>query len=63
MNGSAHWTLLIAGWLALAAVTFAALSFVTAANLAPRARTHHRWYHEQFADYPPERKALVPGLW
>ena len=35
----------------------------TAANLAPRARTHHRWYREQFADYPPERKALVPGLW
>lgn len=32
------------------------------ANLAPRALAHHRWYHERFPDYPPERKALLPGL-
>ena len=32
----------------------------TVANLAPRARSHHRWYREQFADYPRERRALVP---
>lgn len=35
----------------------------TAANLAPRARQHHAWYREKFADYPPERKALLPGIW
>ena len=40
----------------------AALVFViwTAANLVPRARSHHRWYREQFADYPGDRKAIVP---
>jgi len=40
-----------------------AFAIWTVANLAPRARAHHRWYREQFADYPSERKALVPGLW
>ena len=34
----------------------------TAANLVPRALDHHRWYRERFPDYPPQRKALVPGL-
>lgn len=50
---------------ALAAWTWAAAAFVlfTVANLVPRARDHHRWYRETFPDYPPERKALVPGLW
>ena len=24
----------------------------TVANLAPRAWSHHRWYHEKFPDYP-----------
>jgi steroid 5-alpha-reductase/3-oxo-5-alpha-steroid 4-dehydrogenase 1 len=50
---------------ALAAWSIPALSFAvwTAANLVPRARSHHRWYEAQFADYPPERKALFPGLW
>lgn len=32
----------------------------TAANLVPRALAHHRWYRAQFADYPADRKALVP---
>jgi len=40
-----------------------AFAFWTFANLAPRARAHHLWYREQFADYPPERKALLPKLW
>jgi len=42
-----------------------ALSFAiwTAANLGPRARTHHRWYQQTFADYPPERRALIPKLY
>lgn len=35
----------------------------TAANLAPRARMHHRWYRATFPDYPPERRALVPFVW
>lgn len=35
----------------------------TAANLAPRAWVHHRWYREHFPDYPTGRKALMPGLW
>ena len=34
----------------------------TMANLAPRALASHRWYRETFADYPPERRALVPFL-
>ena len=32
----------------------------TAANLVPRAIHHHRWYRANFADYPPERRAVVP---
>lgn len=41
-----------------------ALSFAiwTAANLAPRALSHHRWYRGRFADYPPGRRALIPFL-
>ena len=53
-----------AGW-AVTTWSLPGLAFAiwTAANLAPRARSHHRWYHEHFPDYPPGRKALVPGLW
>lgn len=32
----------------------------TAANLVPRAIAHHRWYKGKFADYPPERRAVIP---
>lgn len=51
------------GW-ALASWSLAGLSFAvwTIANLLPRALAHHRWYRERFPDYPPERRALVPGL-
>lgn len=50
---------------ALAAWTWAGavFAFFTVANLAPRARDHHRWYRETFPDYPPERRALMPGVW
>jgi hypothetical protein len=48
----------VATW-SLAGVAFAAL---TAANLAPRAVAHHGWYRRTFPDYPPRRKALVPGV-
>jgi 3-oxo-5-alpha-steroid 4-dehydrogenase 1 len=49
---------------ALMAWNLPALSFAvwTAANLLPRAVAHHRWYRTHFADYPPERKAVIPGL-
>ena len=32
----------------------------SAANLVPRAAATHRWYRHTFADYPPQRKAVVP---
>jgi 3-oxo-5-alpha-steroid 4-dehydrogenase 1 len=35
---------------------------ISAANLVPRAFATHRWYRRRFADYPPERKALIPYL-
>lgn len=49
---------------AIAAWSPAALSFVamTAANLVPRALSNHQWYRREFADYPPERKAIFPYL-
>ena len=52
------------GW-AVATWSLPGLAFAiwTVANLIPRARSHHIWYREHFPDYPPERKALVPGLW
>jgi protein-S-isoprenylcysteine O-methyltransferase Ste14 len=51
------------GW-ALATWSVAGLAFAvyTIANLAPRALSHHRWYRDQFPEYPPERKALIPGV-
>jgi steroid 5-alpha reductase family enzyme len=49
------------GW-AVATWSMAGLAFAvyTAANLAPRALNHHRWYRERFAEYPSKRKALIP---
>ena len=49
----------IATW-SLAGLVFAVWTF---ANLAPRAYSHHRWYHQYFTDYPSNRKALLPGIW
>ena len=34
----------------------------TAANLIPRAVSHHKWYKEKFSDYPAKRKAIIPGI-
>jgi hypothetical protein len=50
---------------AIMAWNFPALSFAvwTAANLIPRAISHHRWYKEYFKDYPKNRKAVIPFLW
>jgi 3-oxo-5-alpha-steroid 4-dehydrogenase 1 len=49
---------------AILAMNPAALSFAiwTVANLLPRAIAHHRWYKNQFSDYPKERAAIIPGL-
>jgi 3-oxo-5-alpha-steroid 4-dehydrogenase 1 len=49
---------------ALATWSVAGLSFAvfTIANLLPRAIANHRWYRETFADYPSDRKALIPYL-
>lgn len=32
----------------------------TAANLIPRAISHHKWYKQKFSDYPKDRKAILP---
>ncbi|MGC9472377.1 MAG: DUF1295 domain-containing protein [Bacteroidales bacterium] len=52
------------GGFALMTWSPAALSFFvwTVVNLLPRALDHHRWYRSKFADYPPERKALIPFI-
>ena len=52
------------GW-AVATWSLPGLAFAvwTIANLVPRARAHHVWYHEHFSDYPSDRKALLPGVW
>lgn len=52
------------GW-ALATWSLPGLVFAlwSMANLVPRARAHHRWYHEQFPAYPPERKAVFPFVY
>ena len=49
------------GW-ALASWSLGGLAFAiyTAANLVPRALSHHRWYRETFEDYPAQRRAIFP---
>jgi len=52
------------GW-AIATWSLAGLAFAiwTFCNLAPRALSHHKWYKENFNDYPSNRKALIPWVW
>ncbi len=54
-----EWT----GW-AIISWSLPGLAFAvwTAANLLPRALTHHRWYRQNFPDYPRDRKAILPLL-
>ena len=49
---------------ALMCWNFPALSFAvwTAANLIPRALSHHAWYRRTFPDYPPQRRAVIPAV-
>ena len=53
-------------WIGWAVLTWslAGLTFViwTTANLLPRAVSHHKWYKEEFEDYPENRKALIPFI-
>jgi hypothetical protein len=53
-------------WLGFAIITvnFASLSFFiwTFINLVPRAISHHKWYKDNFKDYPKNRKAIIPKL-
>lgn len=53
-------------WIGFALMTYsiAGLSFAiwTAANLIPRALAHHKWYNQNFSDYPKDRKAVIPGV-
>ena len=52
------------GGFALMAWNLPELTFLvwTFANLVPRAKNHHDWYHSKFADYPKERKAVFPFI-
>lgn len=53
-------------WIGWTVLTWspAGLAFAvwTVANLLPRAISTHKWYRRTFPDYPPHRKALLPGL-
>jgi len=48
---------------AIACWNLPALGFAiwTAANLIPRAISHHQFYQRTFEDYPKNRRALIPG--
>ncbi|NHJ47187.1 MAG: DUF1295 domain-containing protein [Asgard group archaeon] len=56
----------IVEWIGWAILTWslagAYFVFWTTANLLPRAIANHKWYKENFDDYPEERKALIPFL-
>lgn len=53
------------GGYALLTWSLPALAFFiwTCANLVPRAMANHRWYQQQFPEYPANRKILIPFTW
>jgi len=57
----------IVEWVGWAILTWSISGWVfalfTFANLAPRAVTSHKWYLENFRDYPRSRRALIPRIW
>ena len=56
----------IVEWLGWACMTWSwvGLSFAvwTAANLIPRAVSHHAWYRRNFHEYPSDRRAVIPFI-
>ncbi len=48
----------IAAW----SIAGAVFAFMTASNLIFRALENHQWYLEKFADYPKDRKAMIPFI-
>jgi len=54
-------------WIGWALLTWslagAAFAVFTAANLVPRAVSNHKWYLNNFQEYPKERKAIVPFIY
>jgi 3-oxo-5-alpha-steroid 4-dehydrogenase 1 len=53
-------------WLGFAIMTLnpGSLSFLiwTICNLIPRSKAHHKWYKENFENYPQNRTAVIPYL-
>jgi 3-oxo-5-alpha-steroid 4-dehydrogenase 1 len=64
--GSPHYFGEIVQWAGWAVMTWSlaglAFALFTFCNLAPRAISNQRWYRENFPDYPPERRILIPGV-
>ena len=56
----------IVEWMGWACMTWSwvGLTFAvwTAANLMPRAVSHHAWYRRNFEEYPSERRAVIPFI-
>jgi len=52
------------GWVIMTMSPAGLVFFIfTVANLLPRARDNHKFYKQEFADYPIERKVLIPFIW
>ena len=53
-------------WIGFAIMTWSIPGFLfvawTAFNLTPRALSNHNWYKNKFADYPKNRKAIIPFI-
>jgi len=51
-------------WLGFAVMTLnpGSISFLiwTICNLIPRSKAHHKWYQNNFENYPKKRKAVIP---
>ena len=51
-------------WLGFAVMTLnpGSISFLiwTVCNLVPRSKAHHKWYQNNFENYPKKRKAVIP---
>lgn len=65
-TSAANYTAEIIEWggFALAAWSVPATAFwlFTILNLAPRAVSYHRWYKQNFPNYPKDRKAVIPFI-